>query len=204
MSQRVTLQILYGEQLNQAEHTLISSGSQGVTQPDSPVASWNSGTSISVAKSNHSSQSLVVSRGRQGSKGKNDFFQPEAEGVRPNDPEAFGIGEKSTQDPEIAVNTPDRVSSPPIINIIPTQNEHSFGTPESNMKINLMWLKRSQYTEQTQEKFEKLHEKNLTLQELLTLQKTTIHNLQEDYTKLSKASEETKIRLNKAFNEQYH
>ncbi|MBW0479755.1 hypothetical protein O181_019470 [Austropuccinia psidii MF-1] len=59
------------EQMNQTGPTLIPSGSQGVDQPKSPVASNNSGTSRSVAKSNHSSTSQVVSRGRQGYKGKN-------------------------------------------------------------------------------------------------------------------------------------
>ncbi|MBW0501240.1 hypothetical protein O181_040955 [Austropuccinia psidii MF-1] len=42
--------------------TLIPSPSQGVDQPNSPVAPQHSGTSISVAKSNHSSQFQVDSR----------------------------------------------------------------------------------------------------------------------------------------------
>ncbi|MBW0556575.1 hypothetical protein O181_096290 [Austropuccinia psidii MF-1] len=45
------------EQLNQTEPTLIPSGSQGVDQPNSPVASNHSGTSRIVSKSHHSSQS---------------------------------------------------------------------------------------------------------------------------------------------------
>ncbi|MBW0584146.1 hypothetical protein O181_123861 [Austropuccinia psidii MF-1] len=53
------------EQLNQTGCTLIPSGSQGVDQPNSPVASHHSGTSRSVAKSNHSSQSQGVSRRRK-------------------------------------------------------------------------------------------------------------------------------------------
>ncbi|MBW0474598.1 hypothetical protein O181_014313 [Austropuccinia psidii MF-1] len=59
------------EQLKQTGPTLIHSGSQGVDQPNSPVASYHSGTSRSVSKSNHSSQSQVVSRRRQGYNGKN-------------------------------------------------------------------------------------------------------------------------------------
>ncbi|MBW0515124.1 hypothetical protein O181_054839 [Austropuccinia psidii MF-1] len=59
------------EQLNQTEPTLIPSGSQGVNQPDSPVASCHSGRNRSVTKSHHSSQSQVVSRRSQGYKGKN-------------------------------------------------------------------------------------------------------------------------------------
>ncbi|MBW0466651.1 hypothetical protein O181_006366 [Austropuccinia psidii MF-1] len=62
------------EQLNQKEHSLIPSGSKGVDQPNSPVASHHShhsGTSRSVAKSHHYSQFQALSRRRQGSKGKN-------------------------------------------------------------------------------------------------------------------------------------
>ncbi|MBW0495701.1 hypothetical protein O181_035416 [Austropuccinia psidii MF-1] len=59
------------EQLNHTEPTMIPSGSQGVEQPTSPVAYHHSGNSRSVVKSHHSSQSQVVSRRRQGYKGKN-------------------------------------------------------------------------------------------------------------------------------------
>ncbi|MBW0475163.1 hypothetical protein O181_014878 [Austropuccinia psidii MF-1] len=58
------------EEPSQTGPTMIPSGSQGVDQPNSPVASHHSGTSISVAKSHHSSQSQVASRRRQGYKGK--------------------------------------------------------------------------------------------------------------------------------------
>ncbi|MBW0533205.1 hypothetical protein O181_072920 [Austropuccinia psidii MF-1] len=43
---------------------------------------------------------------------KQDFFQQEAERFRPNVTEAVVLGEKSTQEPEIAVNTADRISNP--------------------------------------------------------------------------------------------
>ncbi|MBW0503014.1 hypothetical protein O181_042729 [Austropuccinia psidii MF-1] len=59
------------EHLSQTGPTLIPSGSQGVDQPNSPVDSHHSGTSRSVAKSYHYSQSQVISRIRQGYKGKN-------------------------------------------------------------------------------------------------------------------------------------
>ncbi|MBW0565822.1 hypothetical protein O181_105537 [Austropuccinia psidii MF-1] len=52
------------EQLDQKGPTLILSGSQGVDQASSPAASHHSGTNRSVAKSDHSSQSQVVSRRR--------------------------------------------------------------------------------------------------------------------------------------------
>ncbi|MBW0473862.1 hypothetical protein O181_013577 [Austropuccinia psidii MF-1] len=60
------------EQLTQTGYTQIPSGSQGVGKNSSPVASYHSGTNRSVAKSHHSSQSQVVSRRRQGYKGKNN------------------------------------------------------------------------------------------------------------------------------------
>ncbi|MBW0473567.1 hypothetical protein O181_013282 [Austropuccinia psidii MF-1] len=59
------------EQMNQKEHAMIPSGSQGVEQPNYPVVSHHSGTIRSVAKSHHSSQSQVLSRKRHASKGKN-------------------------------------------------------------------------------------------------------------------------------------
>ncbi|MBW0463817.1 hypothetical protein O181_003532 [Austropuccinia psidii MF-1] len=49
---------------------------------------------------------------------KQDFFQPKTERVRPNDPEAVGIGERSTQEPEIVVNTL-RINSSSNRNITP-------------------------------------------------------------------------------------
>ncbi|MBW0468590.1 hypothetical protein O181_008305 [Austropuccinia psidii MF-1] len=82
---------------------------------------------------------------------KQDIFQPKAERVRPNDPETVGLGERSTQEPKIAVNT-SRISSPNNRNITLTQNEHSVVTPESNLKGDSIWLKMSQLAEQTQKK----------------------------------------------------
>ncbi|MBW0535243.1 hypothetical protein O181_074958 [Austropuccinia psidii MF-1] len=58
------------EQLTQKGNTQSPSGSQGVDQTSSPVASHHLGTNRSVAKSNHASQSQEVSRRRQGHKGK--------------------------------------------------------------------------------------------------------------------------------------
>ncbi|MBW0508830.1 hypothetical protein O181_048545 [Austropuccinia psidii MF-1] len=52
---------------------------------------------------------------------KQRIFQPKAARVRPNDPEAVGSGKRSTQEPEIVVNT-FRISSPNNRNITPTQN----------------------------------------------------------------------------------
>ncbi|MBW0506149.1 hypothetical protein O181_045864 [Austropuccinia psidii MF-1] len=55
-----------GEELNQKERALIPSGSQGVDQSSSPVASNYSGIRKSVTNSHYSPQSQVVSRRRQG------------------------------------------------------------------------------------------------------------------------------------------
>ncbi|MBW0482549.1 hypothetical protein O181_022264 [Austropuccinia psidii MF-1] len=53
-------------------------------------------------------------------KGKGqDFFQPEEERVRYNDPEAVGLSEGSTREREIVVNTTDRMSSPTLRNDMP-------------------------------------------------------------------------------------
>ncbi|MBW0479283.1 hypothetical protein O181_018998 [Austropuccinia psidii MF-1] len=59
------------QQVNQTEPTLIPSGSQVVDQPNYPVASHHLGNRRSVDKSHHFLQSQVVSRIRQGYKGKN-------------------------------------------------------------------------------------------------------------------------------------
>ncbi|MBW0495517.1 hypothetical protein O181_035232 [Austropuccinia psidii MF-1] len=59
------------DQWSQKEHILTPSGSQGVNQTNSPVASHHSETSKARAKSHHPSHFRKVSRRRQGSKGKN-------------------------------------------------------------------------------------------------------------------------------------
>ncbi|MBW0507977.1 hypothetical protein O181_047692 [Austropuccinia psidii MF-1] len=62
---QATIQAIEG-QLTQTGHAQIPSGSQGVDQSSSPVASHNSGTNRSVDKSHHSSQSQEVSTRIQG------------------------------------------------------------------------------------------------------------------------------------------
>ncbi|MBW0519482.1 hypothetical protein O181_059197 [Austropuccinia psidii MF-1] len=51
---------------------------------------------------------------------KQDLLQPKADAVRPNNPEAVGLGERSTQEPEIVVNT-SRISGTTNRNITPSQ-----------------------------------------------------------------------------------
>ncbi|MBW0508897.1 hypothetical protein O181_048612 [Austropuccinia psidii MF-1] len=55
---------------------------------------------------------------------KQDHLKPKEERVRPNDPEAVGFGEKSTQEPEVVVHN-SRISSSINRNITPTQIEHN-------------------------------------------------------------------------------
>ncbi|MBW0469837.1 hypothetical protein O181_009552 [Austropuccinia psidii MF-1] len=52
---------------------------------------------------------------------KHNIFQPKAERVRPNYPEAVGLGERSTKEPEIVVHT-SIISSNSNRNITPTHN----------------------------------------------------------------------------------
>ncbi|MBW0549370.1 hypothetical protein O181_089085 [Austropuccinia psidii MF-1] len=114
---------------------------------------------------------------------KKDLFQPQAEKFRPNVSEAVGLGERSTQEPEIVVNT-SRISSPINKNISLTQNEHNVVTHESNLNSNQLWLKMSQFQVKTQEKFEKLHRSNERLKRLKTLHEATIKAIQESCAKL--------------------
>ncbi|MBW0583766.1 hypothetical protein O181_123481 [Austropuccinia psidii MF-1] len=64
---------------------------------------------------------------------KQDFFQQEAEKAGPHDPEAVGLGERSSQEPEIVVNNSNRIRSPASRNITPTQTKKSVATPESDI-----------------------------------------------------------------------
>ncbi|MBW0588209.1 hypothetical protein O181_127924, partial [Austropuccinia psidii MF-1] len=63
---------------------------------------------------------------------KQDHLQPKEERVRPNDTKAVGSGERTIQEPEVAVHK-SRINSPINRNITPTQIEHNVVTPESNL-----------------------------------------------------------------------
>ncbi|MBW0539779.1 hypothetical protein O181_079494 [Austropuccinia psidii MF-1] len=86
---------------------------------------------------------------------KQDHFQSEEERVRPNDPEAVGVGERSAQEPEVVVNN-SIISIPLNRNITPTQIEHNVVTPESNLNSDALWLQMSQFAEKTQKHFAEL------------------------------------------------
>ncbi|MBW0561124.1 hypothetical protein O181_100839 [Austropuccinia psidii MF-1] len=132
-----------------------------------------------------------------------DLFQPEAEIVRSYDPEIVGPV-ASTKKQQTVVNTSNAASSPKIRNDISTQMKDTVVIPESIISSNNLWLHCSQFVEKTQKEFERLHESISRLQEVYTLQTKTIHTLQEDYTKLCKASEDTKRRLNQVLEEKDH
>ncbi|MBW0496449.1 hypothetical protein O181_036164 [Austropuccinia psidii MF-1] len=51
---------------------------------------------------------------------KQEHLRPKEERVRPNHPEAVGFGERSAQEPEVAVHD-SRISSPHNRNITPNQ-----------------------------------------------------------------------------------
>ncbi|MBW0469261.1 hypothetical protein O181_008976 [Austropuccinia psidii MF-1] len=133
-----------------------------------------------------------------------DFFQPEAERVSSYDPEIMGPVARSTKKQQTVVNTSNVASSPMIMSDISTQMKHNVVIPESTISSNTLWLQVSQFVEQTQKEFERLHESISRLQEVYTLQTKNIHTLQEDYTELYKASEDTKRRLNQVLEEQNH
>ncbi|MBW0479970.1 hypothetical protein O181_019685 [Austropuccinia psidii MF-1] len=115
-----------------------------------------------------------------------DFFQPEAERVRSYDPELVGPVSRSTNKQQTVVNNYNATSSPKIRNDISTQIKHNIVIPERSISSTTLWLQFSQFVEQTQKEFERLHESISRLQKVYTLQTQTIHTLQVDYTELYK------------------
>ncbi|MBW0543173.1 hypothetical protein O181_082888, partial [Austropuccinia psidii MF-1] len=132
---------------------------------------------------------------------KQDPLSPEEERVGPHDPEAVGFGERSAQEPEVVVNK-SRISSPINRNITPTQIEHNVFTPESNLNSDALWLKMSQYSEQSQKQFAELEASHERMKKLTASMDKIVKTLQEEHAQLSKASEETKKRGNIVFEEQ--
>ncbi|MBW0485635.1 hypothetical protein O181_025350 [Austropuccinia psidii MF-1] len=121
---------------------------------------------------------------------KQDIFQPKAERVRLNDRESVGLGERSTQRPEIVVNT-SKISSTNHRNVTPTQNEHSVSTPESNLNSDALWLQMSQFSDETQKKFSEVQESHERMKKLTASMDKIVKNTQEGHAQLSKTSEET-------------
>ncbi|MBW0559843.1 hypothetical protein O181_099558 [Austropuccinia psidii MF-1] len=134
---------------------------------------------------------------------KQEIFKPKAEIFRPNDPKVVGLGERSTQEPEIVINT-SKISSPNNRNITPTQNEHSVFTPESNLNSDVLWLQMSQFAKETQKRLAELQERHERMKKLTASMDKIFRMLQEGHSQFSKAFEETNKRLNQFFEEQYH
>ncbi|MBW0557143.1 hypothetical protein O181_096858 [Austropuccinia psidii MF-1] len=134
---------------------------------------------------------------------KQDHLQKEQERVRPNDAEAVGFGERSAQEPEVALNS-SRISSYINRNITPTHIEHNVVTPESNPNIDALWLQISQFSEQTQNQFAELQASHERIKALAASKDKIVKNLQEGHAQLIKASEDTNKRLNIVFEEQHH
>ncbi|MBW0541132.1 hypothetical protein O181_080847 [Austropuccinia psidii MF-1] len=111
---------------------------------------------------------------------------------------------KEVKKRQTVVNTSNEASSPVIRNNISTQIKHNVFTLESTTSSNTLLLQLFQFGEQTQKKLKRLHENISRLQEVNTLQTKIINTLQEDYTKLSESSEETKRRLNQVLEMQNH
>ncbi|MBW0501070.1 hypothetical protein O181_040785 [Austropuccinia psidii MF-1] len=132
-----------------------------------------------------------------------NLLQPEEERVRPNDPEAVGFGERSSKEPEVAVNR-SRISSPINRHITPTQIYHNVVTPESNLNIDVLWLKMSQFSEKAQKQSAELQARHESIKTLTASMKQIIKTLQQGPAQLSKASEETNKILNLVFKEQHH
>ncbi|MBW0475487.1 hypothetical protein O181_015202 [Austropuccinia psidii MF-1] len=166
------------EQLTQTGHTQIPSGSQVLDQTSFPEKTRIQGQ-------------------------KQDHLQTKEDRVRPNDPEAVGFGERSTQQPELGVHS-SRISSPINRYITSTQIKQNVVTPESNMNSDSLWFQMSQYAEQTEKQFldpEASHER---MKKLTASMDKIVKTLQEGHSKLRKASEETRKRLNLVFEEQNH
>ncbi|MBW0500464.1 hypothetical protein O181_040179 [Austropuccinia psidii MF-1] len=111
-----------------------------------------------------------------------------------NDPEGVGLGERSTHEPKIAVNT-SRISNPNNRNISPTQNENSVVTPESSINSDSLWLQISWFAE-----LQESHERMKTL----TASMEKIVKTLQGHPQLRKASKQTNKILNQDFEKQHH
>ncbi|MBW0466289.1 hypothetical protein O181_006004 [Austropuccinia psidii MF-1] len=133
---------------------------------------------------------------------KQELFQQKVERVIRNDPEAVGLGERSTQEQEIVVHT-SRIGSPINRKITPTETEHDVVSPESNLNSDQMWLKMSQFSVsvQTQKQLHDFKRLNERLQRNEILQEPKIKAIQETCAQLREASEETNKRLNQVIEE---
>ncbi|MBW0475427.1 hypothetical protein O181_015142 [Austropuccinia psidii MF-1] len=134
---------------------------------------------------------------------KHYLFSLKAERVRPNDPETFGLGERGTKEPVVVVNN-SRISSPLNRNITPTEIEHNAVSSGSNLNSDAPWLQMYPCVDQTQKQFAELEASHERMKTLTASMDKIVKTLKEGHAQLSKASEETNLRLNLVFEEQQH
>ncbi|MBW0465230.1 hypothetical protein O181_004945 [Austropuccinia psidii MF-1] len=153
MSQRDRIQISYGNHQGLESHQGVQTSAREGNQDKERSSHYPSHRRTAYPDREYSDSFRLTRRSFQEKtriKGqKQDLFQPKAERVRPNDPEAVLLGERSTQKQEIVLIN-SRISSPINLNITPTQTEHNVVTPESNLNSDKLWLQISQFAVQTQ------------------------------------------------------
>ncbi|MBW0483543.1 hypothetical protein O181_023258 [Austropuccinia psidii MF-1] len=187
LSQRDRLQRPYGNHQRLESHQAVqTSGGEG-KQDKGELSQYSS-----YRRTGSFQEKTRIKRQKQ------DHLQPKEERVRPNDPETFVFGERSSQEPEVVVHTV-RISSTINRNITPTKIEHNIVTPESDLNSHALWLKMSQYAEQAQKQFAELEASHERLKKLTASMDKTVKSLQEGNAQLRKASEETNKRLNLVF-----
>ncbi|MBW0482883.1 hypothetical protein O181_022598 [Austropuccinia psidii MF-1] len=134
---------------------------------------------------------------------KQDHLQPKEERVIPNDPEAVEFGERSAQEPEVAVQS-SIISSSINRNITLTHIEHNVVTPESNLNSNELWSQMSQFAEKTQKQSSELEASHERMQTLTAPMDKIVKHIHEGHAQLRKSSEDTNKILVQVFVEQHH
>ncbi|MBW0555193.1 hypothetical protein O181_094908 [Austropuccinia psidii MF-1] len=163
-----------------------------------PDRAYSNSFSLTRSRPNQLSSGFTPFRNQQVNDQESPCFTIAGERVRPNDPEVVGFGERIEKEPEVAVNH-SRISSPINRNITPTQIEHNAVSTGSNLKSDALWLQMSQYAEQSQKQFAELEASHERMEELTASMDKIVKSLQEGHSQLSKASEETRKRLNIVF-----
>ncbi|MBW0467826.1 hypothetical protein O181_007541 [Austropuccinia psidii MF-1] len=82
--------------------------------------------------------------------------------------------------------------------------DHNVVTPESNLNSDALWLKLSQFAEQTQKQFADFQASHERMKTSTASMDKIVKTLQEGHAQLRKASEETNKRLNLVFEEKHH
>ncbi|MBW0529239.1 hypothetical protein O181_068954 [Austropuccinia psidii MF-1] len=202
LSQRDRLQGPYGNHQRLESYQAVQTPGGKAKQDKGQSSHYPSyRRTVNPDRANSDSFRLTRSRPNQLSSGFTPFRNQQR--VRPNDPEVVGFGERSAQEQEVVVRH-SRISSPLNRNITPTQIGHNAVSPESNLNSDELWLHISKYAEQNQKQFSELEASHERMKELTASMDKIVKSLQGGHAQLSKASEETNIRLNIVFEEQHH